>query len=43
VGERRLLIVLRTRERDLRDLKRMPGETRLLHRGRSSSLIEHRP
>jgi len=43
VGARRLLIVLRTRERDLRDLKRMPGETRLLHRGRSSSLIEHRP
>jgi len=40
---RRLLIVLRTRERDLRDLLRMPGETRLIHRGRSSSLIEHRP
>jgi 4-amino-4-deoxy-L-arabinose transferase-like glycosyltransferase len=42
VGSRRLLLVLRTRERDLRSLARMPG-TRLLYKGRSSSLVERRP
>jgi hypothetical protein len=43
VGDRRLFIVLRTRERDLRRLLELPGEARLLHRGRTSSLIEYRP
>jgi 4-amino-4-deoxy-L-arabinose transferase-like glycosyltransferase len=42
VGRRRLLLVLRTRERDLQSLSRMPG-TRLLYKGRSSSLVERRP
>ncbi|MET0153624.1 MAG: glycosyltransferase family 39 protein [Candidatus Binatia bacterium] len=42
VGRRRLLLVLRTRERDLQRLSRMPG-TRLLYKGRSSSLVERRP
>ena len=43
VGDRRLFIVLRTRESDLRRLLNLPGEARLLHRGRTSSLIEYRP
>jgi 4-amino-4-deoxy-L-arabinose transferase-like glycosyltransferase len=43
VGNRRLLIVLRTRESDLKRLLNLPGEARLLHRGRTSSLIEYRP
>jgi hypothetical protein len=43
IGARRLFLVLRTRERDLRDLQKMPGETRILHRGRTSSLVENQP
>ena len=43
VGERRALIVLRTRERDVQALLRMPGTNHLVYRGRSSSLIEHAP
>jgi hypothetical protein len=43
VGDKRLFIVLRTRESDLRRLLGLPGEARLLHRGRTSSLIEYRP
>ncbi|MGH7896536.1 MAG: glycosyltransferase family 39 protein [Candidatus Binatia bacterium] len=43
VGARRLFVVLRTRERDLHDLLRLPAKTRLLHRGRSSSLVENEP
>ena len=42
VGRRRLFLVLRTRERDLQSLARLPG-TRLLYRGRTSSLVERRP
>jgi 4-amino-4-deoxy-L-arabinose transferase-like glycosyltransferase len=43
VGDKRLFIVLRTRESDLRRLLELPGDARLLHRGRNSSLIEYRP
>jgi 4-amino-4-deoxy-L-arabinose transferase-like glycosyltransferase len=42
VGKRRLLLVLRTRERDLERLARLPG-SRLLYKGRTSSLVEWRP
>ncbi len=42
VGRRRLLLVLRTRERDLQSLARLPG-TRLLYKGRTSSLVERLP
>jgi len=43
VGARRVLIVLKSRERDFRDLAKMRGETEILYRGRSSSLVVHRP
>ncbi|HSD10319.1 MAG TPA: glycosyltransferase family 39 protein [Candidatus Binatia bacterium] len=43
IGNKRLLIVLRTRESELQRLLNLPGEARLLHRGRTSSLIEYRP
>jgi 4-amino-4-deoxy-L-arabinose transferase-like glycosyltransferase len=43
LGDRPLLIVLRTRARDLHALMHLPGTTRLLYRGRSSSLVEHLP
>jgi 4-amino-4-deoxy-L-arabinose transferase-like glycosyltransferase len=42
VGRRRLFVVLRTNEDDFRDLRKMPGESRVLYRGRRSSLIENR-
>jgi hypothetical protein len=42
VGNKRLFIALRTRKSDLEWLLKLPG-TRLLHRGRNSSLIEYRP
>jgi 4-amino-4-deoxy-L-arabinose transferase-like glycosyltransferase len=43
VGQRRLFIVLRTNEDDFRELRKMPGEIRVLYSGRRSSLIESRP
>jgi 4-amino-4-deoxy-L-arabinose transferase-like glycosyltransferase len=43
VDGKRIFIVLRTRESDLRKLIELPGEARLLHRGRTSSLIEYWP
>jgi 4-amino-4-deoxy-L-arabinose transferase-like glycosyltransferase len=43
VGGRRMLLVLRTRAHDLERLSRLPGQTRLLYKGRASSLVEHRP
>ena len=39
---RRVFFVLRTRERDLQTLSRLPGTVQVLLRGRSSSLIEYR-
>jgi hypothetical protein len=42
VGRRRLLLVLRTRKRDLERLAELPG-SRLLYKGRTSSLVERRP
>jgi 4-amino-4-deoxy-L-arabinose transferase-like glycosyltransferase len=43
VGRRRLFVVLRTNENDFRELRKMPRETRVLYRGRRSSLVESRP
>jgi 4-amino-4-deoxy-L-arabinose transferase-like glycosyltransferase len=43
VGRRRIFLVLRTRASDLERLSRLPGQTRLLYKGRTSSLVEHRP
>ncbi|MBI2963413.1 MAG: glycosyltransferase family 39 protein [Deltaproteobacteria bacterium] len=40
---RRTFFVLRTRERDLQALARLPGHVEVLHRGRTSSLVEYRP
>ncbi len=42
VGKRRLLLVLRTRKRDLERLAQLPG-SRLLYKGRTSSRVERRP
>ena len=43
LGHRRIFFVLRTRERDLKALFALPGTATLLHRGRSSSLVEYQP
>jgi 4-amino-4-deoxy-L-arabinose transferase-like glycosyltransferase len=43
VGGRRLFIVLRTKEDGFRKLRKMPGETHVLYRGRRSSLVERGP
>ena len=43
VGRRRIFLILRTRARDLERLSRLPGQTRLLYKGRASSLVEYRP
>jgi 4-amino-4-deoxy-L-arabinose transferase-like glycosyltransferase len=43
LGHRRIFFLLRTRERDLQTLLALPGTATLLHRGRSSSLVEYQP
>jgi hypothetical protein len=43
VGNRRIFFVLRTRRSDFATLEALPGAVEVLHRGRTSSLIEYRP
>ena len=42
-GGRRTFFLLRTRERDLAALLKLPGNATVIHRGRTSSLVEVRP
>jgi len=42
-GRRRTFFVLRTRERDIAALLKLPGNATLVHRGRTSSLVEVSP
>jgi 4-amino-4-deoxy-L-arabinose transferase-like glycosyltransferase len=43
IGRRRTFFLLRTRERDLNVLLALPGKVTLVHRGRTSSLVEVEP